>query len=101
MPIFRIKQMAFQRFDFEHHESPMKLATSLALDLAVAITGAQTWAATAAEHDAHHPAVGASAPAGKTMPSKSKQAMARIDSQLKAMQEIHNKMQAPQTGDWQ
>ncbi|MEO7938339.1 MAG: hypothetical protein ABIR55_06925 [Burkholderiaceae bacterium] len=75
----------------------MKLATTLFLALAVAITGTQTWAATAAEHDAHHPAGTASAPAAKTMPSKSKQAMARIDAQMKSMQEIHNKMMAAKT----
>ena len=75
----------------------MKLATSLPLVLAVAITCAQTWAATAAEHDAHHRAGADFAPVAKTMPSKSKQAMAGMDAQLKSMQEIHNKVMAAKT----
>ena len=75
----------------------MKLAPSLSLALAVAIAGAQTWAATAAEHDAHHPAGAASAPAAKRMPAKSKPAMAGMDTQMKSMQEMHNKMMAAKT----
>ena len=75
----------------------MKLATTLSLALAVAITGAQTWAATAAEQAAHHPAGAASTPAAKTMPSKSKQTMAGMDAQMKSMQEMHNKMMAAKT----
>ena len=75
----------------------MKLATSLSLALVVAITGAQTWAATPAEHDVHHPAGAASAPTSKNMPSKSKLAMAGMDSQMKSMQEMHNKMMAAKT----
>ena len=74
----------------------MKLATTLSLALAVAITGAQTWAATAAEQAAHHPAGAASTPAAKTMPSKSKVAMAGMDSQMKSMQEMHSKMMTAQ-----
>ena len=70
----------------------MKLSTTLSLALAVAITGAQTWAATAAEQAAHHPASAASTPTAKTMPSKSKVAMAGMDSQMKSMQEMHSKM---------
>jgi hypothetical protein len=79
----------------------MKRAISLSLALTAAIACAQTWAITTAEHDDRVRASGDFAPTGKTMPSKSKQAMARMNAQLKAMQEIHNKMQAPQTGDWQ
>ncbi len=75
----------------------MKLATSLSVAIAFAITGAQTWAATPAEHDAHHPAGATSAPTAKTMPSKSKLAMAGMDSQMKSMQEMHNKMMAAKT----
>jgi hypothetical protein len=88
---------AFQLFNFEHQESPMKLATSLSVALAVAITGAQTWGATPAEHDAHHPARAASSPVARTTPGKSKLAMAGIDSQMKSMQEMHNKMMAAKT----
>ena len=75
----------------------MKLAPSLSLALAVAIAGAQTWAVTTAEHDARLRASADFAPVGKTMPSKSKQAMARMDAQLKSMQEIHDKMMAAKT----
>ena len=75
----------------------MKLASSLSIALAVAITGAPIWAATTAEHDAHHPAGAASAPIAKSMPSKSKLAMARMDSQMKSMHEMHNKMMAAKT----
>ena len=75
----------------------MKLASSLSIALAVAITGAPIWAATTAEHNAHHPAGTASAPVGKTMPSKSKLAMAEMDVQTKSMQDMHNKMMAAKT----
>ena len=75
----------------------MKLASSLAIAFAVAITGAPIWAATTAEHNAHHPAGSASAPVGKTMPSNSKLAVAEIDVQMKSMQDMHNKMMAAKT----
>jgi hypothetical protein len=75
----------------------MKLATSLSIALAFAITGTQTWAATTAEHDSHHPVGAASAPAAKSMPSKSKLAIAVMDSQMNSMQEMHNKMMAAKT----
>ena len=74
----------------------MKLVTTLSLALAVAITGAQTWAATAAEQAAHHPSGTTSTPVAKTMPNKSKVAMAGMDSQMKAMQEMHSKMMTAQ-----
>ena len=67
----------------------MKLAHSLSLALAFSTIGAATWAADADPHQAHHPAGTASAPAAKAMPGK-----ARTDSQMKAMQEVHNKMMA-------
>lgn len=75
----------------------MKLATSLALALAVASTGAPTWSATATAPDAHHPAGTTAAPAAKTMPGKSRPAMAGMDAQMKSMQEMHNKMMAAKT----
>ena len=77
----------------------MKLATSLSFALAVAITGTKTWAATTAEHNTHHPAGAASAPTAKRMPSKSKLAMAGMDSQTKSMQEMHDKMMVTKTPD--
>ena len=75
----------------------MKLDTTLSIALAVAITGAPIWAATTAEHDSHHPAGVASAPVAKSVPGKSKLAMAGMDSQMKSMQEMHNKMMAAKT----
>jgi hypothetical protein len=75
----------------------MKLATTLFLALAFAVPGSQTWAATTAEPDAHHLTGAVSEPAVPAMPSKSKYAMARIDAQMKSMQEIHNKMMAAKT----
>ena len=75
----------------------MKLASSLSIALAVAITGAPIWAATTAEHNAHHPAGTASSPVSKTMPSKSKPVMAEMDSQMKSMREMHNQMMAAKT----
>ena len=77
----------------------MKLATTLSIALAVAITGTQIWAATTAEHDSHHPVGAASAPAAKSMSRKSKLAIAGMDSQMNSMQETHNKMMAAKTPD--
>ena len=70
----------------------MKLAHSLSLALAISISGAHAWAADADPHQAHHPAGTASTPAAKAMPGK-----ARMDSQMKAMHEMHDKMMAAQT----
>lgn len=75
----------------------MKLTTSLSIALAVAITGAQAWAANHDKHDGHHPASAASAPAAKTPPGKAAPAMARMDTQMKAMREMHDKMMAAKT----
>ena len=72
----------------------MKLTTSLSIALAVAITGAQAWAASHDKHDGHHPAGAASAPAAKTPPGKAAPAMARMDTEMKAMREMHDKMMA-------
>ena len=67
----------------------MKLAHSLSLALAISTIGAPAWSADADSHQAHHPAGTASAPAGKAMPGK-----ARMDSQMKAMNEMHDRMLA-------
>ena len=76
----------------------MKLARSLPLALAIAAIGAPTWAAQDDQHPAvHHPAGAASAPASKAMPGKVRTDMARMDSQMKAMQEMHDKMMAAKT----
>jgi len=75
----------------------MKLANSLSLALAISIIGAPAWAADADPHQAHHPAGTASAPAAKAMPRKARSDMARMDAQVKAMHEMHDKMMAAKT----
>ncbi len=75
----------------------MNTISSLALALALAATGAQAWAANHEKHDAHHPAGAASAPTTKAMPGKPNPAMARMDTQMKAMGEMHDKMMAAKT----
>ena len=75
----------------------MKLAHSLSFVLAIAAFGAPTWAAQDDQHQAHHPAGAASASTSKTMPGKSRPDMARMDSQMKAMQGMHEKMMAAKT----
>jgi hypothetical protein len=77
----------------------MKLLSSLALALALAMvtTGAPTWAAKHDQQDVRQPAGAASAPAAKAMPGKSSAAMARMDNQIKAMRERHDKMMAAKT----
>ena len=75
----------------------MKLAHSLSLALAISTLGAPGWAADADEHQAHHPAGAASAPATKGMLGKARADMARMDSQMMAMHEMHDKMMAANT----
>lgn len=75
----------------------MKLAHSLSLALAISTAVAPGWAADADEHQVHHPAGAASAPTTKPMPGKSRSDMARMDSQMKAMHEMHDKMMAANT----
>ena len=75
----------------------MKLISSLTFALALTTIGAPTWATSHDKHDGHHPAGAASAPAAKTPPDKAAPAMARTDAQMKAMQEMHDKMMAAKT----
>ncbi len=75
----------------------MKIIPSLALALVVAAIGGQAWAADDEQHDAHHPAGPTSAPKAKGMSGKSDPAMARMDAQMKAMREMHDKMMAAKT----
>ena len=75
----------------------MKLVHSLSFVLAIAAFGAPTWAAQDDQHQAHHPAGAASASTSKNMPGKSRPDMARMDSQMKAMQGMHEKMMAAKT----
>jgi hypothetical protein len=75
-----------------HKESSMKFAHLLSLALAISAMGAPVWAVDANPHQEHHPAGNASAPAAKAMPGK-----ARMESQMKAMLEMHDKMMAAKT----
>lgn len=75
----------------------MKLAHSLSLALAICAVGVPGWAADADEHQAHHPAVTASAPATKAMPGEARPDMARVNNQVKAMRRMHDKMMAAKT----
>ena len=75
----------------------MKLAHSLSLALAMSTMGPLARAGDADPHQAHHQEGTASAPATRAMPSKTRPDMARMDSQMKAMHEMHDKMMAAQT----
>ena len=75
----------------------MKLAHSLSLVLVISTVGMPAWAADADEHQAHHPAGADSAPATQAMPGKARPDMARMDAQMKAMHEMHDKMMAAKT----
>ena len=78
----------------------MKLTHSLSLALALSTVAAPGWAADADEHQAHHPAGAASAPATRAMRGKARPDMARMDSQMMAMHEMHemhDKMMAAKT----
>jgi hypothetical protein len=73
----------------------MKLVRTLSLALAFAAAGAFAWAA----EDVHHPAGAASGTASQAMPGKSSSDMTRMDAQMKAMREMHERMMAAKTSD--
>ncbi len=75
----------------------MKVAHSLSLALAIAAVGAPTWAAQDDQHQGHHPAGAASAPVSNSMSAQSSPDMVRMDTQMKAMREMHDKMIAAKT----
>ena len=76
----------------------MKLAHSLLLALALAAVGASTWAAQHDQQQGRHPAgAAASAPTSKAMSGKAGPDLARMDTQMKAMREMHDKMMAAKT----
>ena len=75
----------------------MKLVRSLSLALAIAAVVASTWAAQDDQLQGHHPAGAASAPASNSMSNKPSPDMARMDTQMKAMREMHDKMMAAKT----
>jgi len=75
----------------------MKLVHSLSFVLAIATVGTPVLAAQADQHQAHHPAGSASAPTSKAMAGKAHPQMAQMDSQMKAMREMHDKMMGAKT----
>ena len=75
----------------------MKLVRLLPLALALFTAGATSWAAQQDQHKDHHPAGSASAAASKSMPGKTTPEMARMANQMKAMQEMHDKVMAAKT----
>jgi TolA-binding protein len=77
----------------------MKLARSLsaALSLALVTGAATTWAAQPDPHKPHHSAGTASAAAVKAMPGKPSLQIAQMDTQMKAMDAVHEKMLAAKT----
>ena len=90
-----------------HTRNTAHAASRLALALSLALVGSVAWA-----EDAHHPAGAASAPksapapaqkpaakpaAAKAMDSGSVEKMGKMDKQIKAMQELHQKFMAAKT----
>ena len=75
----------------------MKLVHSIPLALAIGVAGSPVWAAQPDPHQAHHPAGAASAPAPKAMTGKAGADMAGMNTQMKAMGEMHANMMAAKT----
>jgi len=77
----------------------MKRISSLSLALALSTLGASGWAAQHDQKDVPRPA-GATAPAASpSAPGTTTPGMARMADQMKAMQEMHDKMMAAKTPD--
>ncbi len=74
----------------------MKSTQLLSLAFAIAL-GTTAWAAQPDEHAGHHPAGAASAPVSKPVAGKAGADMTRMDTQTKAMQQMHDKMMAART----
>ena len=77
----------------------MKHPHSLVFAFALSIMNASAWAATADEHKGHHPAGAASGTAAKAAPTKPNVDMMRMDTQMRSMREMHNKMVAAKSPD--
>ena len=75
----------------------MKLVRTFSLALGLIALGTTTWAAQDEQHTTHHPAGAASAPASKAAPGRPSQQIALMDTQLKAMGAVHDKMMAAKT----
>ena len=75
----------------------MKLIRKLSLALALFAVGAPSWAAQHDQHKAHHPAGSAPAVASKSMQGKPSLQIALMDTQIKAMEAMHDKMMVAKT----
>ena len=75
----------------------MKLAHSLPLALAFALVGMPARSAQDDQHQAHHPAGAASAPASKTKSGKPGADTVQMDAQMKTMRAMHDRMMAANT----
>ncbi len=73
----------------------MKIVRSFSLALAMISVGTLVWAADDTQHDAHHPAGSSSAP--RAVPGKASIDMSGMNTQMKAMGEMHDKMMAAKT----
>ncbi|MCY1166742.1 MAG: hypothetical protein V4448_18085 [Pseudomonadota bacterium] len=73
----------------------MKLVHSISLALAITSCGSLAWSAQPSQQDAHHPA--ASSSTSKVMPGKASSDMPAMNTQMKAMGEMHDKMMAAKT----
>lgn len=69
----------------------MKTVRLLSLAFATSSFGPSGWAAQPDQHAGHYPACAASAPVSKPMPDKASADMAKMDTQTKAMQFMHDK----------
>jgi hypothetical protein len=78
-------------------DSQMKLVHPLLLALALVAAGSTTWAVQHDQHKVHHPAGSASSPAAKAPSGKPSPQIARMDTQIKAMGAMHDKMMAAKT----
>lgn len=75
----------------------MKTVRLLSLAFAISSLGTSGWAAQHDQHAGHHPAGAASSPTSKSMPDKTVADMAKMDTQTKAMQLMHDKMMNAKT----
>ena len=75
----------------------MKRLHSLMLAMAIGALGGPTLAAQEDAHKGHHPKGAASASASKGLPGKSSADVARMETQMKTMREMHDKMMAART----
>ena len=75
----------------------MKLVRPLSIAAALIAMSAPTWAAQHDLHKGHHPAASVPAATAKSMPDKTTPEMAQMANQMKAMQEMHNKMMTAKT----